>query len=67
MDINTLAQLVSNLGFPIAACAAMFWKLNKDEERHKEETEKLADAVNNNTDVINTLLLKLDDIIRKEN
>lgn len=65
MDINTATQVIANLGFPIAACAAMFWKLNRDEERHREETEKLADAVNNNTQVINNLLTKLDEEIRR--
>lgn len=65
MDANTLTTLIGTLGFPIVACGALFWKLNKDEETHKEETQKLADAVNNNTAVINNLLTKLDEEIRR--
>lgn len=59
MDINTLTQVVANLGFPIAACAAMFWKLNVDGKRHSEEVDKLSEAINNNTLVVRELVAKL--------
>lgn len=45
MDINTITQIISNVGFPIACCMAMFWLNNKNEERHTEEVSALKDAI----------------------
>lgn len=59
MNINEVIQLIGSLGFPIVACGAMFWKLNEDEKRHQEETDKLSEAVNNNTTVLNNILYRL--------
>ena len=30
MDYTQIVQLIGSLGFPIVACGALFWKLNKD-------------------------------------
>lgn len=57
MDVNTLIQLVSSLGFPIVCCGALFWKMVKTDERHKEEMDKVTKALNNNT----IALIKLSD------
>ena len=59
MDIGTIVQIVSSLGFPIACCIAMFWQNNKLNESHKEETTKLNEAINNNTIALNHLIDKL--------
>ena len=59
MDTNAIVQLISSLGFPIACCVAMFWQNNKLNERHKEETSKLNEAINNNTIALNHLIDKL--------
>lgn len=45
MDINTITQIISNVGFPIACCIAMFWLNNKNEERHIEEVSTLKEAI----------------------
>ena len=60
MDVGMVTQFISNVGFPIAACAVCFWYMDKQETRHKEETDKLADSINNNTAVMQELLHKLD-------
>lgn len=52
LDANAVAQLVGSLGFPIVACGAMFWKMNKQDQDHKEEMAKVTEAVNNNTEAI---------------
>lgn len=49
MDLNVVMQLISTLGFPIVCCAALFWKMNKDEESHQAQMLQLTEAVNNNT------------------
>ena len=59
MDVTIVTQLIGSLGFPIVACIALFYQINKQEERHKTEMEKLSDAVNNNTLAITQLTEKL--------
>ena len=60
MDVGTIAQLVSSLGFPIVVAGAMFWKMNKQDDDHKEEMSKITEAVINNTIALTRLLDKLD-------
>lgn len=62
MDVNTLIQLVGSLGFPIVACGALFWRMVKSDEQHKEEMNKMSEALNNNT----TALVKLTEKLEKE-
>lgn len=60
MDIPTVVQVVSTLGFPIAACCAMGWfvvtttnkhreEVSKLHEQHAEEMKEVTVAINNNT------------------
>lgn len=52
MDVSGVIQLISNLGFPIVCCGALFWKMNKQDELHKDEIDKLSNVVQNNTNVL---------------
>lgn len=61
MDVNTITQFVSTLGFPIAVCLICFWYINKREEQHKEEVTELSKAINNNTLVMQKLVDRLGD------
>lgn len=61
MDLTALTQTIGALGFPIFACVAVFWAMLKQQESHKQEMTKLSDAVNNNTLVIQKLILKLEE------
>lgn len=48
MDITVLAQVVSSVGFPIAACCVMFFQNNKLQDTLKEiavTMQKMADAI----------------------
>lgn len=58
--INDLASLISTLGFPIAMCLIMCYYINKINDAHKEESDKFAEALNNNTVVLQKLCDKLD-------
>ena len=62
MDVNSLIQLVGSLGFPIVACGAMFWRMVKSDEQHKEEMNKVTESLNNNT----MALVKLTEKLGKE-
>ena len=46
MYTNGIMQLIGSLGFPIVACGALFWMLNKQTEMHKQETDTLKEAIN---------------------
>ena len=58
--INELATLISTLGFTIGMCLIMCYYINKINDSHKEETDKFAEALNNNTVVLQKLCDKLD-------
>ena len=49
MDVSGIIQVVGSLGFPVAACIAVFWYLMKESENHKAEVRKLTVALQNTT------------------
>ena len=68
--MDALMNILSNFGFPVAVCAAMFFyiyhttKENREEiaklnELHREETSKLKDAINENTIAITRLIERI--------
>ena len=59
MDIQTILQAISTVGFPIVVAAAMFWKMNKQDEDHKAEMGKVTEAINNNTLALQRLVDKI--------
>ena len=63
MDIQAITTLIGSLGFPIVCCIGLFWYLTKTANMHREEMNKMSEAINNNTTVMNQLILKLE---RKE-
>lgn len=60
VDANAIIQIVGSLGFPIVMCGALFWRQVKSDEQHKEEMDKLSEALNNNTQAIIKLSDNLD-------
>lgn len=59
MDVATLAQLIGSLGFPIVCCGVLFYHMFESDKQHKEEMEKLSEAVNNNTIALTQLTDKI--------
>ena len=43
--MDDITQLITNMGFPIAMCVTLMWYVNKLNEEHKEEVDKLSEAV----------------------
>ena len=37
MDANAIVSIISTVGFPIVACGALFWFINRQQESHREE------------------------------
>ena len=46
LDVNAVTTLIGTLGFPIVACIALFWKLEQEQELHREEVDKLSAVIN---------------------
>lgn len=59
MDANTIITLIQTLGFPICVAVALFWKMDKDDIRHRDAEEKMTEALNNNTVVLTKLTERL--------
>lgn len=55
MDVSVFIQIVGSLGFPIAACVAMFWMLNKQQDQHREEMDAIRESLNANTAALSDL------------
>lgn len=57
---NWILNAICTVGFPIVVAGAMFWKMNKQDEVHKEELNKVTEAITNNTIALTRLIDKLD-------
>lgn len=57
--LQTISQLVSNLGFPIACVCVMFWQQNEERKNHAAESEKWVAALNHNTLAIERLCAEI--------
>ena len=66
MDVQVIGQLIASLGFPIVAAAAMFWMVNKQEERHKAEMDSMRKTIEDNTNVLVSLKELIQIIVNKE-
>lgn len=52
MDVQTVTQLISSVGFPVVMCGALFWYMVKQRQAHQQETEHLKDTIAENTKVL---------------
>ena len=70
MDANIIISMIGSLGFPIVACIfiAVFFSKTQDNYRadikemqmtHKQETDKMTEALNNNTLALQRLIDKI--------
>lgn len=70
MDTNTIVSIISSVGFPIVACLGLGWYVKYQTDmntkqvenmrlEHKEEVNKMTEALNNNTLALQKLIDKL--------
>ncbi|UWF79879.1 MAG: BhlA holin family protein [Bacteriophage sp.] len=64
MDTNGIISLISNVGFPVAVCVALFFYMEKQNERHQSETDKLNETVQSNTKVLTELCTLIKTLIK---
>lgn len=57
--VTLVTNIVSNVGFPIACVAVMFYQMEQERKSHKEESDKWVEAINNNTKVMEKVLEKV--------
>ncbi|MBD5522503.1 MAG: hypothetical protein HDR03_14990 [Lachnospiraceae bacterium] len=61
--MNEVVTAISTVGFPIVMCLLMFWMNDKQDTRHKEETEKITDALAKLNVAINELQILVQQFI----
>ena len=64
MDLNEITNLIANLGFPIAVCCVMFYYMNKQSEKHKQEIDKLSETLQGNTKVLTELCTLIKTLVK---
>ena len=64
MDANGIISLISNVGFPVAVCVALVFYMEKQNERHQNETDKLNATVQSNTKVLTELCTLIKTLIK---
>lgn len=55
MNVSDVTNILSNVGFPVAMCLLLFYYMERQNERHKQETDKLNETLQGNTNVLTEL------------
>lgn len=63
MNFNDIASMVTTLGFPIFMCIVICFYVYQKDKSHKEEIDKLSEAVNQQTLNIQKLIDKIEQMI----
>ena len=59
MEIQELSTLISNVGFPIAMCLLLLYRMSMQDKIYHETEEKLWQVILDNSIAINKLVLDL--------
>lgn len=59
LEVSTILEIISSVGFPITCCIVMFLQQNKMTENHKNEMLEMKNAIDNNTIALTKLIDKL--------
>lgn len=54
--MDTFVQFIQTLGFPIAIAVYLLYDRSKLDQLHKDEMQKMTEALNNNTNVLSRIL-----------
>lgn len=60
MDVSAIVQVISTVGFPIAACVALYFQQQKQNEQNRAELEVLKTALNQNTIALTKLVTMME-------
>lgn len=56
MESTTFIEMVNLIGFPIAACMALFYMNREQQKYHRELLTEFRSSIDNNTKAINHLM-----------
>ena len=65
MDMSTVAQLISTIGFPIAMYIYLLVYIKSFDEKYCQQLSNMAKAIENNTLAITKLMSMIDDLESK--
>lgn len=60
MELETVTNLIGDIGFPIAISIILMYYIMKLTENHNNEVKALTNALNNNTVILQRVCDKLD-------
>lgn len=58
--MNDIVSIISTVGFPIALTLILLWYIYDSNSKHKEEIDKMSEALNNNTLALTKLLDRME-------
>lgn len=61
MDINTMAQLVSTIGYPIVTAFILMYYVKYQADSHAKEMNSIKEALENNTLAVTKLCTMMED------
>ena len=61
MEIATVIELISTVGFPIFVACYLLYQNKQEAEKHEKEMQSVTEALNNNTIALEKILTKLGD------
>lgn len=53
--MEELINLISNYIFPVAMCLILVWKMERDQDRYRQDLNTLREVVEKNTEIINEI------------
>lgn len=60
MDVQLIITAIGSLGFPIVACCFMAVYIRDINTKHKEESDKMVEAINNNNKLLERIIDRLE-------
>lgn len=58
--MDNILQAISAVGFPITLTLILLWYIYDSSNKHKEEIDKMSEALNNNTLALTKLLDRME-------
>lgn len=53
--MTDVTNIITNVGFPVAMCVFLLYYMERQDERHRQETDKLNETLQGNTNVLTEL------------
>lgn len=64
MDLTEIMTLISTVGFPIAACVALFLYMREENKAHRGQIDKFSESFDSNTEVMGKLLERMGEDVK---